>query len=290
MTNTEKAGELSPDRIDIAYGPHERNVMDLYTAPGSCPHPLLLYIHGGGFMNGDKLRINREFFNLCLQRGISVISISYRLSQHAIYPAPFHDCRHALQHIRHHATELGIDPTRIAGAGSSAGAGMSSWLGFHPDMADPENADPVLRESTRLRCLVTTEGQTSYDPRFISRVVGGTAHTHRALAQLFGLPQDVWPQLDSDTAALVEDGAAINFLTEDDPPVFGIYKRENRPPTDDDDPNFGIHHPRFGFDLKKKMDALGIECIIHNGPGMEDDSAARTAARRLAADFLEKGL
>ena len=190
MTSIDNPGELRPDRIDIAYGPHDRNIMDLYKAPGPGPHTLLLYIHGGGFANGDKLRINRELFTLCLQRGISVISISYRLSQHAIYPAPFHDCRRALQYIRHHARSFDIDPTRIAGAGSSAGAGMSTWLGFRSDMADPQNDDPVLRESTRLRCIVTTEGQTSYDPRFILRVVGGIAHTHRALAQLFVVPCD----------------------------------------------------------------------------------------------------
>ena len=288
MTSIDNPGELRPDRIDIAYGPHDRNIMDLYKAPGPGPHTLLLYIHGGGFANGDKLRINRELFTLCLQRGISVISISYRLSQHAIYPAPFHDCRRALQYIRHHARSFDIDPTRIAGAGSSAGAGMSTWLGFRSDMADPQNDDPVLRESTRLRCNVTTEGQTSYDPRFILRVVGGIAHTHRALAQLFGVSRDIWPELDAEAAARVEDGAAINFLTEDDPPVFGIYKRENRPPTDADDPNYGIHHPRFGFDLKTKMDALGIECIIQNDPRMADDPEARTAAHTLPRTFLRR--
>ena len=289
-SNFERLNELRPDLTNIAYGPHERNVMDLYKAPGSGPHPLLLYIHGGGFMNGDKERINRQLFTLCLQRGISIMSISYRLSQHAIYPASFHDGRLALQYIRHHATQFNIDPTQIAAAGSSAGAGISSWLAFRPDMADPKNNDPILHESTRLRCIVTTEGQTTYDPRFISQVIGGNAHTHRALAQLFGVSQDVWPELDEEAAARVEDGAAINFLTEDDPPVFAIYKRENRPPTNEDDPNFGIHHPRFGFDLKEKMDALGIACIIHNDPQMEDNSEARTTAHTLAADFLAEKL
>jgi len=288
--NATDSNELTPDRKDIAYGPHERNVMDLYSAPGPGPHPLLLYIHGGGFMNGDKERINKRLFTESLQRGISVISISYRLSQHAIYPAPFHDSRYALQYIRHHASEFNIDPTRIAAAGSSAGAGISSWLAFRPDMADPKNDDPVLRESTRLTCIVTTEGQTTYDPRFISRVIGGNAHTHRALAQLFGVSRDVWPEMDEAAIQRVEDGAAINFLTKDAPPVFAIYKRENRPPTDEDDPNFGIHHPRFGFDLKTKMDALGLECTIHNDPKIENDPEAQRVAQALAADFLAEKL
>jgi acetyl esterase len=278
-----------PDVTDIVYGPHERNIFDLYKAQGPGPHPLLFYIHGGGFKNGDKERINAELFTMCLQRGISVVSTSYRLSQHAIYPAPFHDSRRALQYVRHHASDLDVDPTRIAAAGSSAGAGMSHWLGFRPDMADPENPDPILTESTRIKCIVTTEGQTSYDPRFVYRVVGG-GHLHTAVAQLFGVPEDIWPELDEEAAARAEDGAAINFLTADDPPVFGIYKRENRDPTDEDDQNFGIHHPRFGFHLKGKMDALGIECIIHNDPEMDGSSAPRTVAHKLATDFLAKHL
>ncbi len=161
---------------------------------------------------------------------------------------------------------------------------------FREDMGDAGNDDPVLRESTRLRCVLTFEGQTSYDPRFITRVIGGNAHTHPALAQLFGVSPDIWPELDDTAASLVEDAAAINFLTKDAPPVFAIYKRENRAPTNEDDPNFGIHHPRFGIHLKAEMDALGLECTIHNDPGMEGDPDARTTAHQLATDFLLRHL
>ena len=111
-----------------------------------------------------------------------------------------------------------------------------------------------------------------------------------ALHKLFGVAEDVWPELDNAAAARVEDGAAINYLTAAAPPVFAIYKRENRPPTDEDDTSFGIHHPRFGYDLKEKMDGLGIECIIHNDPRYNDSSAARTEAHTLAADFLVRHL
>jgi acetyl esterase/lipase len=59
------------------------------------------------------------------------------------------DCARAIQYARYHAKEFNIDPKRVAATGSSAGGMTSLWLAFHGDLADPKNADPVLRESTR---------------------------------------------------------------------------------------------------------------------------------------------
>jgi hypothetical protein len=58
-----------------------------------------------------------------------------------------------------------------------------------------------------------------------------------------------------------EDGSAVTHLTPDDPPVFLYYSRSNTPPPPGD-LGTGIHHPRFGYFLKEKMDKLGIECIV----------------------------
>ena len=69
--------------------------------------------------------------------------------------------------MRQNAIEWNFDPTRLAATGCSAGAGLSLWFGFHNDLADPDNEDPVLRQSTRLTCMAVFNGQTSYDPRFI---------------------------------------------------------------------------------------------------------------------------
>jgi len=70
--------------------------------------------------------------------------------------------------------------------GGSAGAGISLWLGFHDDLADPDNEDPVLRESTRLSCMAVYNGQTSYDPRFIRDLFPDTdTYQHPALALLY---------------------------------------------------------------------------------------------------------
>jgi len=70
--------------------------------------------------------------------GISVVAITYRLSDTALAPAQFHDSARAVQFIRSRAKDWNLDPKPIAATGGSAGAGLSLWLGFHDDLADPQ--------------------------------------------------------------------------------------------------------------------------------------------------------
>src|SRR5256885_14717759 len=97
------------------------------------------------------------------------------------------DCARAIQVARSKAKEWNLDPRRIAASGGSAGAGTSLWIGFHDDMADPKNSDPVLRESTRLSCMVVFGAQSSYDPRVIKKLGGGRGHEDEALPGFYGL-------------------------------------------------------------------------------------------------------
>ncbi|MBX3440527.1 MAG: alpha/beta hydrolase, partial [Planctomycetaceae bacterium] len=159
--NSEADRRIPPTYADVKYGPHDRNVMDVWLAPSDRPTPVLVAIHGGGFRVGNK-SVNAGLLRECLAAGISVAAITYRLTDEVIAPAQHFDGARAVQFIRHNATDWNIDPTRIAATGGSAGAGISLWLGFHDDLADPDNADPVLRESTRLTCMAVTDGQSSY--------------------------------------------------------------------------------------------------------------------------------
>lgn len=148
-----------PTRADLRYGPFERNTIDLWqtrepVGPGS-DAPLVLFFHGGGFVGGDKGSVPAWLVERCLAQGISVASANYRLSTRSPFPAPMLDGARAIQYLRLHARELGIDPRRIAACGNSAGAGIALWVGFHDDLADPGNADPILRQSSRLSCMGT---------------------------------------------------------------------------------------------------------------------------------------
>ena len=250
----------TPDYENVPYGPHERNVLDLWLAKSDAPTPLVIYYHGGGFRSGDKRTIQPQLLAGLLQAGISVAAANYRLTDTAPYPAQMHDSARALQFVRLHAAEYNLDPTRVGATGGSAGAGISQWLLFHDDLADAVNDDPVLRQSTRVTCAVVYAAQTSYDPRFQAQLFG-TNQVEPAELALFGMagPGDVndprfWP--------LFEDASPINHVTADDGPVFLFYPQANDPLPLNPPGNLFIHHPRFGIVLKEKLDALGVECIV----------------------------
>jgi hypothetical protein len=274
---------MAPDVSNAHYGPHERNVIDLWKAKTARPSPIVVFIHGGGFTAGDKSNVPQALLNGCLQRGIAVATINYRYSTIAPYPAPMEDGARAVQYIRLHAKEWNINPRAVACSGGSAGAGISLWIGFHDEMAQPASDDPVKRQSTRLSVIGVTNAQISYDPRFIAKLVGEPTGRHPALARLFGVPQGEDVMTAKEKFALYDDGAPVMHLNAGDPPVFLGYSRDlHLPPSDTSE---GIHSPQFGIYLKEKMDKLGIECIVRTPKDCPDGNVAAAQNQEMIAFF-----
>jgi acetyl esterase/lipase len=245
---------------NVKYGPHERNALDFWQAKADQPTPLLVAIHGGGFVAGNK-SVQPQLLKDCLDSGISVAAINYRYSTQAIAPASFQDGARAVQFLRSKAKEWNLDPNRFAATGGSAGAGISLWLGFHKDMAEPNSDAAVLRQSTRLTCMVVFEGQTSYDPRFIRTLFPGKdIYKIGALQTLFAFEPNQLDDLPAEKYQLFEEVSPITHVTKDAPPVLLWYNN----PIDAEITNqgIGIHHPLFGKALKEKMDALQIPCEV----------------------------
>jgi acetyl esterase len=173
---TARAAEPKPPKPAVenaAYGPHERNVLDLWQANSKRQTPLVVFIHGGGFVNGDKAGVrNNSAIRQCLDAGVSFASINYRFRGQAPIQDIMRDIARAIQYVRSRAAEWNIDPARIAAFGSSAGAGSSLWLAFHDELADPKSDDPVLRQSSRLAVAGALDGQASYDLRDWDSIVG----------------------------------------------------------------------------------------------------------------------
>lgn len=251
-----------PDRANVAYGDHPRQVLDFWKSRKSGRAPLVVFIHGGGFHAGSKDALPANLLEGLLKSGCAVMSINYRLSPEVHAPAHYHDAARALQFARANSADWGIDPARVASTGSSAGAGISLWLGFHDDLAEPASVDPIRRQSTRLTCMAVIGAQSTYDPRVIREWIGGRAHEHPALEGFFGLTR---AELDSPRALkLYEDASPITHLTRDDPPVWAYYDEPRGPLPADARPGQGIHHINFGLKLREKMMQLGLSCQIRH--------------------------
>lgn len=260
MAQNERPPLPTPDHANVAYGSHERNALDLWLAKGDTPRPLVIYYHGGGFRGGDKGSLNRELLRRLLESGISVAAANYRLSNVAPYPAQMLDSARALQFLRLHAKKYNINPNRVGATGGSAGSGISQWLAYHDDLADADSSNPLLRQSTRLTAVVPFNAQTSYDPRFIMKLMN-TDKIHEALIQFFGMKSAADVD-DPKFHPLFEDSSPINHFTADDPPVLFFFSQRNDPLPPNSTGRQHIHHPKFGFLLKEKADQLGVECNV----------------------------
>ena len=279
---------LQPTHADVSYGPAERNVLDFYQADVEKPAPLVINIHGGGFVAGDKKSVDANAVRLLLARGIHVASINYRFvdGKDVLFPVPQLDGARAVQFLRSKAKAWNIDPKRVACLGGSAGAGISMWIGFHDDLADPKSSDPVARQSTRIQAIGTFGGQGTYDPIKIKEMIGGRAWEHPALQKVYGLhsaEESLHPS--PEMQRRYDEGSAITFLTKDDPPLYMIYNEADGPLPEDAKPGQGIHHPNFGRQLKQKMDELGIENVFVYVP----DAKGRNPVREML-EFFEKHL
>ncbi len=252
--------QLLPTHADISYGPHAMNVLDFWRAEGDGIRPLLVYIHGGGWIGGDKQQ-DPARIRPFLDKGISYAAINYRLTGQAPLPAPVHDAARAIQFIRSKAAEWNIDKTRIALTGGSAGACTSMWILLHDDLADASSNDPVLRESTRVSAAAVSGGQTSIDPKVIEGWLGPNVLKHRMINMAVGEQtiEDALKNYDKHRALYVEF-SPYNHLDGSDPPLFMSYGNNMKLPSES--AGHGIHHPVYGLKMKEKADLAGHECHL----------------------------
>ena len=123
---------------------------------------------------------------MCLDAGMAVAAVNYRLSGNAPYPAQMHDCARAVQFLRSKAGALGLDPLRVSATGGSAGGTIALWLAFHADLARQGSDDPIERQSTRLSCVCAANAPTLLEP---PPSVGERPQPHPALAQFLRVPE-----------------------------------------------------------------------------------------------------
>ncbi len=294
LAGQEKKPALQPTLANVAYGTHERQVLDFYRAKSDQPTPVVFFIHGGGWVRGDKSGIGSVA--KCLGAGISLVSINYRFVQQAqsagVQPPvewPLKDAARALQFVRSKAGEWNLDKKRIGASGGSAGACSTLWLALHDDMADPRSDDPVSRESTRLWCAAVTGAQTSLDPAQLKEWTPNSRYGGHAFG--FMDPTDLNSR-DTRFARFlaarekilpwIKEYSPIEHVSKDDPPIYLHY---TAPPALGQPQKDPTHTANYGVKLQEKLASVGVECeLVYPGaPGVKHEQPIDFLIAKLSA-------
>lgn len=279
----------APTVADFAYGKDsERQKLDFWQAKAEAPTPVVLLIHGGGWVNGSKESYGTAALQPYLDAGISVAALNYRFIAQAMeqgveppVKACVGDAARALQTIRSKAKEWKLDPRRIGATGGSAGACTSLWLALHDDLADPASPDPIARESTRLLCAAVSGAQTSLDPLELRRwmpnaIYGGHAFGFAAKGRTRAQEFDLLLEHREKVLPWIREYSPIELLTKDDPPLFLDYPTQKVPPVPGEKQADPTHSALYGTQLAEKAKALGLECRVA-WPGAPDAAYASIA-------------
>ena len=206
---------------DLRYreGPSKQWRLDLAMkqAPGDKPRPAIVVIHGGGWLEGDKSSFaSREAgvpgnivdFG---DRGFVAVTINYRLSGEAPFPAALEDCKCAVRWLRAHARDYNVDPRHVGAYGNSAGGHLALLLGMVGKDAGLEGDGPHQDHSSVVQAVVSDSG--SLDLLYQHRH-GALRH---AVGQFLGGPPE------GKRGALYKSASPAHQITPHTPPLLLVY-------------------------------------------------------------------
>ena len=249
----------APTFENVAYGSHEKELMNFWQHPSDNLAGVLLQIHGGGWMGGKKTEGARPRH---FSGPYHLASISYPLvNDGGRQPEMLEAALRAVQFLRFKADEWTIDPTRIVLTGGSAGGCSSLLVALHDDVADAKSTDPVKRFSSRVAGATVAGAQTTMNPFVIQERIG---------KETFGNPMPYKP-FGAETAEelmtgwekhkdLVLECSPINHVSPDDPPLFLFYNVNREFPATSS--SNGIHSPIFGELMVAACKKAGVECHL----------------------------
>lgn len=201
---------------DLAYVEegHVRQKLDLYVPDKGERLPLIIWVHGGAFLAGDKAgHIPAEY----LKDGYAVASLNYRLSQDALFPAQVEDVKAAVRWLRAHAGTYRLDPDRFAAWGSSAGGYLVAMLGTTGD-DDTFDTGQYLGVPSSVRAVVDYYGPTDFLMMDTQRLPNGMRHdpARSPESKLLGGPIQ-------ENKDLARQANPITYISDQDPPFLVIH-------------------------------------------------------------------
>ena len=184
------------------------------------PLPVVVFIHGGAWRNGQKEGGRRRVAPFVASGNYAGATINYRLSGESIWPAQIHDCKAAIRWIRANAKKYNLDPDRIGVWGTSAGGHLVSMLGTSDDVSSMDGSiGPHNDVSSRVTCVADFYGPTNFLAMNETAIPSATLDHDAAdspESQLVGGPIQENPDI-------VANANPITYVTPDDPPFLIVH-------------------------------------------------------------------
>lgn len=251
---------------NISYGPDTKNTLDLWIADSKSNSPFVIYIHGGGFGAGSKnaaySKNNFKRVKKLLKNNISFATIDYSFKNNEDFLfSSLNDAKRALQFLRFHSEKYNLLKDKVALMGSSAGATSSLWIGLQDDMSDKNSPDPILRESTKVSCIVGMAAAHSLNlNRWKNMADVDEAYLKSIFKKYLGkMDAEKWIQRSFDENYISE----VDFFEKmdaNDPPIFIFNPGKNKKPKNIADFH---HNPLHAKVLKQKADSLKLKNVVY---------------------------
>lgn len=248
--------------------------LDLYQSKNiKEDQPLVIWIHGGGWLGGSKHLGLKRVMGL-IEQGFSVASVEYRLSGEAIFPAAVTDCKSAVRFLRANAKKYKLDPKRFGAWGSSAGGHLVAFLGTSGDVKEFD-VGSNLSVSSRVQAVCDWFGPTDFlkmNDSTLSRMdhLSAKSPESRFLGgHIVKIPE------------IVKKANPVTYISKDDPP-FSIAHG------DKDSTVIYNQSEILEEALKKAGVEVSLHKIIGQGHGFKGESAKKTI--EMMIDFFTKTL
>ncbi len=186
---------------------------------GDKPLPAVVYVHGGGWMKQDK---DQPWFTdkilYLAERGFFAVSIDYRLSGEAPFPAAIEDCKCAVRFLRANAEKYGINPDKIGAWGESAGGHLVLLMATADEKAGLEGKGGWEKHSSRVQAVVSWYGPADLRGRNDTR---GQNNKDNPVVRFLGGPE-------SEKKDLYALASPITHVSADDPPALFIHGAKDK--------------------------------------------------------------
>ena len=228
---------------NVTYGTanNRENRVDLYLPRGADgPTPVLMYIHGGGWVGGSK---ESSVLRLLpwLEQGWAVVNVQYRLGQVSLAPAAVEDCLCALRWVIRNAEDYNIDPARIVVTGNSAGGHLALTTGMVPASAGLDRQCPG-NEELSVAAIINWYGITD-----VGDLLDGPNMKTYAVTWMGSLPNRY---------EIAERVSPLTYVRSGLPPILSIHG--------DADPTVPYRH---GVRLHEELAKAGVSNQLHTVPG-----------------------